>query len=123
MHQRHNDLRRPVAANNGDPSTALRLAARWCIRAAELVTAEELEAPSLSPVRRSIIAALANPTRATLDALSAALARWCERASSDAYDHTALAPLVLSAVDAAGACTCAETPDAPVAGDPFAPRR
>ena len=116
-------LARPVAANNGDPSTALRLAARWCLRAAELVSAEELEAPSLAPIRSRIIAALADTSRGTLDALSAALARWCERASSDAYDHTALAPLVLSAVDAAGACTCAETPDAPVAGDPFAPRR
>ena len=100
MHQRRPDasaLARPVAANNGDPSTALRLAARWCLRAAELVSAEELEAPSLAPIRSRIIAALADTSRGTLDALSA--------------------------VDAAGACTCAETPDAPVAGDPFAPRR
>ena len=116
-------LARPVAANNGDPSTALRIAARWCVRAAEQVSADRLDAPSLAPVGDSIVAALADTSRRSLDALSVALARWCERASSDAYDCTALAPLVLSAVDAAGACTVAETPDAPVAGDPFATKR
>lgn len=111
MHQRRptdaSALARPVAANNGDPSTALRLAARWC------VAATHVDGPPVAPIRSAIIAALADTSRATLDALSAALTRWCERASSDAYDHTALAPLVLSAVDAAGACTCAETPDVP----------
>jgi hypothetical protein len=119
MHQRR-QLARPVAASNGDPLTALRVAARWCITAAEHITAEHLDAPSLAPVGGAVVAALANTTRASLDALSLTLARWCERASSDAYDHTALAGLVLSAVDAAGLCSVAETPDAPVAGDPFA---
>ena len=119
MHQ-NPDLNRRVAANNGDPLAALRIAARWCVAAAEHTAGDVFEAPSLAPVRCALVNALANTSRLTLDALSAALARWCERASSDAYDHTALAPLVLSAVDAAGLCTCSETPDAPVAGDPFA---
>ena len=119
MHQRR-QLARPVAANNGDPLTALRIAARWCVTAAEHTAGEVFESPSLAPVRCALVNALANTSRSTLDALSAALARWCERASSDAYDCTALAPLVLSAVDAAGLCSVAETPDAPVAGDPFA---
>lgn len=107
----------PYSANDGAPSTALRAAARWCVVAVESIAAEHLDAPSLSPVEAALVAAVAAPTRATMDALSAALARWCERASSDAYDHFALAPLMLSAVDAAGACTCAETTDTPGAGD------
>ena len=113
----------PYCANDGAPSTALRAAARWCVVAAESIAAEHLDAPSLAPVEAALVAAVATPARAPLDALSAALARWCERASSDAYDHFALAPLMLAAVDAAGACTCAETTDAPSTGNPFATRR
>lgn len=123
MHERRpDDLARPVAANNGDPHTALRIAARWCVRAAEQVSAEALEAPPLAPVHCAIVAALADPRRQTLDALAAALARWCELAS-ERDDASDLAGLVLGAVDAAGACTVAETADAPVEGDPFGPRR
>lgn len=99
----------PFCHNDGAPSTALRAAARWCVVAAESIAAEHLDAPSLAPVEAALVAAVATPARASLDALSAALARWCERASSDAYDNLALAPLVLSAVNAAGACTRAET--------------
>lgn len=103
----------PYCANDGAPSTALRAAARWCVVATETIAAEHLDAPSLAPVEAALVAAVAAPTRATLDALAAVLTRWCERASSDAYDHFALAPLMLAAVDAAGACcTCAETADA-----------
>ena len=120
MHQRRQpDLTTP-ANDGGAPAAALVLAARWCVRAAATVRADDLDAPSLAIVRRCIVAALADTNRATLDALSLSLARWCERASSDAYDHTALAGLALDAVDAAGACTVAETRDAPVTGDPFA---
>jgi hypothetical protein len=108
-----------VTANDGDALTALRIAARWCITAAELVSAEEHTAPPLSPVRRAIVAALARTDRASLDALSLALARWCE-AASGSPDANDLAGLILAAVNAAGACTMAETPDAPITGDPLA---
>jgi len=116
-------MRRPIAANNSDPATALRIAARWCVAAAARLDAEHLSAPPIAPVEGAIVAALADTTRSTLDALVGALTRWCEGACSDAFDHTALAPLALGAVDAAGVCTVAETRDAPVEGDPFAPRR
>ena len=108
-----------VTANDGDALTALRLAARWCIAAAEQVGAEEHEAPPFSPVRSAIIAALARTDRAALDAVSLALARWCEGASASP-DANDLAGLMLGAVNAAGACTTAETADAPITGNPLA---
>lgn len=108
-----------VTANDGDALTALRAAARWCLDAAELVSAEEHTAPPLSPVRRAVVAALARTDRASLDALSLALARWCE-AASGSPDANELAGLILAAVNAAGACTVAETADAPITGNPLA---
>ena len=108
-----------VTANDGDALTALRGAARWCIAAAERIAAEEHEAPPVSPVRRAVVAAFARTDRASLDALSLALARWCEAASAS-RDAVDLAPIILAAVNAAGAVTMAETADAPVEGDPFA---
>ena len=90
-------------ANDGDPATALRLAARWCVAAAE-----HRDAPPLAPVEAALVVAVAAPTRATLDELAAALTRWGATASSDGFDHFGLAPLVLAAVDAAGACARAE---------------
>lgn len=108
-----------VTANDGDALTALRLAARWCVTAAELVSAAEHEAPSVAPVRRAIVAALARTDRAALDAVSLALARWCEGASASP-DANDLAGLMLGAVNAAGACTTAETADAPITGNPLA---
>lgn len=107
-----------VTANDGDPASALRTAARWCVTA-ELVNAGGRTVPPLSPVGRALVAALARTDRASLDALSLALARWCEAASASP-DANDLAGLILAAVNAAGACTVAETPDAPVEGDPFA---
>ena len=96
----------PYSANDGDPLTAIRCAARWCV-AAEHTNEDVCEVPSIAPVRVAIVAALANTSRATMDGLAAALTRWCERTSCEGYDHTALAPRVLAAVDVAGACTTA----------------
>lgn len=103
--------RSPYSANNGDVATALRAAARWCSAAHASLAAGDLDAPALTPVHITLVAAVADPTRRALDALAAALTRWCERASSDAFDNLALAPLVLDAVDAAAACTRAVTRD------------
>lgn len=105
-------------ANNGDPMTAVRVAARWCLDAARAPTT----APPRGAVLEAVAAAVAEGetvTRAALDALALALARWCEEASTGPYDDLALAPLALAALNAAAAATCAETRDAPHDGDPF----
>lgn len=109
----------PAPTDPFDPAEALRTAARWCVDAHRV---DGPTAPSLAPVFVALaraVAAGAQVTRADLDALARALAQWCELASADPHDAAALAPQVHAALEAAGACTCAETRDAPVDGAPF----
>lgn len=101
------DIAARTGANAGDPLAAVRVTARWC---ASVETSTDPLCPPLAGVLSALAVAVAagdQVTRAELDALALAVSRWCENASSDAYDNAALAPLVLAAVNAAAALACA----------------
>ena len=96
-----------TVANTGDPLPAVRIVAAVCVRAAAVDARECPPIAAVSGALASAVAAGADVSRADLDALALALSRWCESASTDAYDNLELSPLVLAAVNAAAACSCA----------------
>lgn len=94
-----------VAANANDrTATALRVTALWLLSAGAYVGLQ----PSREAVAAALVAAVAVPAPDAFGRVSEALTVWCQRAAGDAFDGTALAALMLSAVDAAALCSQAE---------------
>ena len=92
-----------VPSNDGDAAAALSVAAAWV---SATHATEHRARPSIVSVCNALDAARAAHSRATFDALSRALVRWCADASArgNAVD---LIPAMLGAVNAAAALDAA----------------